>query len=55
MKYFLAENPDTGLACILSSENRDNKDYAIQLGVDISRVAIIKIHYVEQMCALVSS
>ena len=41
MKYFLAENPDTGLACILSSENRDNKDYAIQLGVDISRVAII--------------
>lgn len=54
MKYFLAENPDTGLACILSSENRDNKDYAIQLGVDISRVAIIKIHYVEQMFVRVS-
>ena len=49
MKYFLQENPETGLACILSSENRDNKDYAMQLGIDISRVVIIKIHYVEQM------
>lgn len=54
MKYFLDENPETGLACILSSENRDNKDYAIQLGVDISRVAIVKIHYVEQMFVRVS-
>lgn len=54
MKYFLAENPETGLACILSSENRDNKDYAIQLGVDISRVVIIKIRYVEQMFVRVS-
>lgn len=42
MKYFLDENPETGLACILSSENRDNKDYAIQLGIDPSRVVIIK-------------
>lgn len=54
MKYFLDENPETGLACILSSENRDNKDYAIQLGVDISRVAIVKIHYVEKMFVRVS-
>lgn len=54
MKYFLDENPETGLACILSSENRDNKDYAIQLGIDPSRVVIIKIHYVEQMFVRVS-
>lgn len=54
MKYFLAENPETGLACILSSENRDNKDYTVQLGVDISRVVIIKIRYVEQMFVRVS-
>ena len=54
MKYFLAENPDTGLACILSSENRDNKDYAVQLGIDPSRVVIIKIRYVEQMFVRVS-
>ena len=26
MKYFLDENPETGLACILSSEYLDNKD-----------------------------
>lgn len=54
MKYFLDENPETGLACILSSENRDNKDYAIQLGIDPSRVVIIKIHYVEEMFVRVS-
>nr|DAG32796.1 MAG TPA: Protein recA [Caudoviricetes sp.] len=54
MKYFLDENPETGLACILSSENRDNKDYAVQLGIDPSRVVIIKIHYVEQMFVRVS-
>lgn len=54
MKYFLDKNPETGLACILSSENRDNKDYAIQLGIDPSRVVIIKIHYVEQMFVRVS-
>ena len=31
MKYFLQENPDDGIAVILSSENRDNKDYALLL------------------------
>lgn len=54
MKYFLRANPETGVACILSSENRDNKDYAVQLGIDVSRVVIIKIRYVEEMFLMVS-
>ena len=53
MKHFLNENKETGIACILSSENRDNKDYALQLGVDVSRVIIIKIHFVEEMFLMV--
>lgn len=49
MKYFLKENPDDGVAVILSSENRDNKDYALQLGLPICQIIIIKIRYVEAM------
>lgn len=49
MKYFLKENPDDGIAVILSSENRDNKDYALQLGLPIDNIIIIKIKYVEAM------
>lgn len=49
MKYFLKENPDDGIAIILSSENRDNKDYALQLGLPIDSIIIIKIKYVEAM------
>lgn len=49
MKYFLKENPDDGVAVILSSENRDNKDYALQLGLPIYQIIIIKIRYVEAM------
>lgn len=49
MKYFLKENPETGVAVILSSENRDNKDYALQLGIPVDRVIIVKIKYVEAM------
>lgn len=49
MKYFLKENPDDGIAVILSSENRDNKDYALQLGLPVDRIIIIKIKYVEAM------
>lgn len=49
MKYFLKENPDDGIAVILSSENRDNKDYALQLGLPIDRIIIIKVKYVEAM------
>ena len=49
MKYFLKENPDEGIAVILSSENRDNKDYALQLGLPVDRIIIVKIKYVEAM------
>lgn len=49
MKNFLKENPDDGIAVILSSENRDNKDYALQLGLPIDRIIIVKIKYVEAM------
>jgi RecA/RadA recombinase len=48
MLHFLANNPN-GLAVILSSENRDNKDYANKLGLDAKRVLIIKVRYVEKM------
>ena len=49
MKYFLQENPDDGIAVTLSSENRDNKDYALQLGLPVSRIIIVKVKYVEAM------
>lgn len=53
MKYFLKENPKDGIAVILSSENRDNKDYALQLGIDVDRIVIVKIRYVEKMFMMV--
>lgn len=49
MKYFMKENPDTGIVVILSSENRDNKDYALQLGIDVDNIMIVRIEYVEKM------
>lgn len=49
MKNFLDANPDTGIAVILSSENRDNREYATRLGIDLERVMIVKIRYVEKM------
>lgn len=49
MKYFLQSNPEDGISVILSSENRDNKDYALQLGLPVKRIIIIKIKYVEAM------
>lgn len=48
MKYFLDKN-ENGVAVILSSENRDNKVYAKKIGIDTSRVLIIKIRFVEDM------
>jgi len=48
MGNFLKKNPD-GIAIILSSENRDNKQYALKLGLDPDRVMILKIRYVEEM------
>lgn len=49
MKNFLKENQEDGIAVILSSENRDNKDYALQLGLPVSRIIIVKVKYVEAM------
>jgi len=49
MKWFLKENPEDGVAVILSSETRDNKDYALQLGIPVERILIIKIKYGEAM------
>lgn len=54
MKSFLEEN-ENGLAVILSSENRDNKEYALQLGIPVDNVIIIKIRYVEDMFMKVKS
>jgi len=53
MKNFLKDNPDDGIACILSSENRDNKDYAKQLGIDTEKIIVIKIRFVEKMFMMV--
>ena len=49
MKNFLLENKDDGIAVILSSENRDNKDYALMLGLPVQRVIIVKVKYLEAM------
>lgn len=49
MKSFLKDNPEDGIAVILSSENRDNKDYALQLGLPVDRIIIVKVKYVEAM------
>lgn len=49
MKSFLNQHKDDGVCVILSSENRDNKDYALQLGIDVNRVLIVRVRYVEKM------
>ena len=48
MKDFQIKNPD-GVSVILSSEERDNNQYAKQIGVDTSRVIIIKSKFVEDL------
>lgn len=48
MKSFLKKQK-YGIAAILSSENRDNKDYAIKIGINPENVMIIKIRHVEEM------
>lgn len=53
MKNFQRENRDTGVCVILSSENRDNKDYARRIGIDVDNVLIVKITFVEEMFLLV--
>lgn len=53
MKNFQKENKENGVCVILSSENRDNKDYAKRIGVDVNNVLIVKITFVEEMFLLV--
>lgn len=55
MSLFLRDNPDDGIAVILSSENRDNKEYALNIGLDVERVIILKLRYVEDMFMKVKS
>lgn len=49
MRSFLQQHKEDGVCVILSSENRDNKDYALQLGIDVRRVLIVRVRYVEKM------
>lgn len=49
MKSFLQQHPDDGVCVILSSENRDNKDYALQVGIDVDKIIIVRVRYVEKM------
>lgn len=53
MANFQRENGDNGICVILSSENRDNKDYARRIGVDVDNVLIVKVTFVEEMFMLV--
>lgn len=49
LKNFQKENKDYGICVILSSENRDNKDYAKRIGVNVDNVLIVKVTFVEEM------
>lgn len=53
LKNFQKENKDCGVCVILSSENRDNKDYAKRIGVNVDNVLIVKVTFVEEMFLLV--
>lgn len=53
MKNFQRENKDTAICVILSSENRDNKDYARRIGIDVDNVMIVKVTFVEKMFLIV--
>lgn len=49
MKHFMDTHKDNGVAVILSSENRDNREYATRIGIDLDMVIIVKVRYVEMM------
>lgn len=53
MANFQKENGEDSVCVILSSENRDNKDYARRIGVNVENVLIVKVTFVEEMFMLV--
>jgi len=53
MASFQKENGENGICVILSSENRDNKDYARRIGVKVDDVLIVKITFVEEMFMII--
>ena len=53
MANFQRDNGDDAVCVILSSENRDNKDYARRIGVKVENVLIVKVTFVEEMFMLV--
>jgi recombination protein RecA len=53
MANFQKENGDDAICVILSSENRDNKDYAQSIGVKTKNVLIVKVTFVEEMFMMV--
>lgn len=48
MKYFQQQHPD-GACVILSSEERDNKAYAKNIGIDTNNVLIVKSKFVDDL------
>lgn len=54
LKSFQKTNPD-GVSVILSSEERDNKAYAIKMGIDVEKVVVLKFKYVEELSLLVDN
>lgn len=55
MANFQKENGGDAVCAILSSENRDNRDYARRIGVDIDNVIIVKITFLEEMYSIAKS
>lgn len=49
MGEFLRSNPDNGFAVILSSEGRDNKEYAEKIGINTEEVMVVKSKFVEDL------
>ena len=47
MSNFLSANPENGVAVILSSERRDNKEYAKTIGIETERVIVHYSKFVE--------
>ena len=49
LRNFQQKHPDNGIAVILSTERRDNKEYAKRLGVDVDNLLIVKCRSIEDV------